>query len=73
MIGIASLGRFAAKRVIAPGYGILGIGFVLNAICDRLAVLILFLTLFTIGEMIAMPMQSAYVARIASREVRGCR
>ena len=29
------------------------------------------MTLFTIGEMIAMPMQSAYVARIAPREMRG--
>ena len=73
MIGIASLGRFAAKCVIALGYDILGIGFVLNAIGDRLAVLILSMPLFTIGELIAMPMQSAYVARIAPREMRGRR
>ena len=73
MIGIASLGRFAAKRVIAPDYGILGIGFALNVIGDRLAVLILSITLFMIGEMIAMPMQSACVARIAPREMRGRR
>ena len=50
---------------------ILGIGFALNAIGDSLTVLILSMTLFTIGEMIAMPMQSAYVARIAPREMRG--
>lgn len=63
--------RFDPKRVIALGYAILGIGFALNAIGDSLTVLILSMTLFTIGEMIAMPMQSAYVARIAPREMRG--
>ena len=63
--------RFAPKRVIALGYAVLGCGFALNAIGSSLAVLFLSMALFTVGEMIAMPMQSAYVARIAPRDLRG--
>ena len=63
--------RFSLKRVIALGYAVLGTGFALNAIGDTLTVLFLSMALFTIGEMIAMPMQSAYLARIAPREMRG--
>jgi MFS family permease len=63
--------RFAAKRVIALGYAVLGCGFALNAIGSSLTVLFLSMALFTLGEMIALPMQSAYVARIAPRDLRG--
>ncbi|MEZ5301589.1 MAG: MFS transporter [Verrucomicrobiales bacterium] len=63
--------RFAPKRVIALGYALLGGGFALNAVGESLPVLFLSMAAFTIGEMVALPMQSAYVARIAPREMRG--
>ncbi len=63
--------RFTPKRVIAFGYVLLGCGFGLNALGNGLTVLILAMALFTVGEMIAMPMQSAYVARLAPRDLRG--
>jgi MFS family permease len=63
--------RFSPKRVIALGYAVLGGGFALNTFGNSLTILFLSMALFTVGEMIAMPMQSAYVARIAPRELRG--
>ena len=63
--------RFAPKSVIALGYAVLGSGFALNAVGNTITMLFLSMGLFTLGEMIAMPMQSAYVARIAPKELRG--
>ena len=63
--------RFPPKRVIALGYAILGGGFALNAIGDSLTILFLSMGCFTLGEMIALPTQSAYAARIAPPEMRG--
>lgn len=63
--------RCTPKRVIALGYAILGCGFALNALGGSLAILILSMALFTLGEMIALPMQSAYAAQIAPDHLRG--
>jgi MFS family permease len=63
--------RFSPKRVIALGYVVMGGGFAINAIGDSLTMLYLSMGLFTIGEMIALPMQSAYVARISPADLRG--
>jgi MFS family permease len=63
--------RFDPRRVMALGYVLLGGGFALNAVAHSLGMLWVAMTVFTIGEMISMPMTSAYVARIAPAHLRG--
>lgn len=63
--------RFSPKRVIALGYVLLGGGFAINSLGDSMGVLCLAMVVFTLGEMVALPMQSAYVARLAPFDLRG--
>lgn len=56
---------------MAIGYIVLGGGLALNAFSNSLTVLILAMVVFTFGEMIAMPVSSAYVARITPDNMRG--
>jgi MFS family permease len=63
--------RFDPRRVMALGYLLIGFGFGLNALAHSLAALWLAMTIFTVGEMISMPMTSAYVARLAPERMRG--
>lgn len=63
--------RHPPRRVIALGYVLLGGGFALNATGQTLTTLILSMTIFTLGEMLAMPMQSAYTAQLAPSRLRG--
>ena len=63
--------RFSPKRVIALGYVLLGGGFAINAIGESFVVLCLSMAVFTIGEMVALPMQCAYIARLAPFDLRG--
>ena len=51
--------RFSPKRVIALGYVLLGGGFAINSLGDSMGVLCLAMVVFTLGEMVALPMQSA--------------
>lgn len=63
--------RFDPRRVMTLGYVLIGLGFGLNALAHSLAALWLAMTIFTVGEMISMPMTSAYVARLAPERMRG--
>jgi MFS family permease len=63
--------KFPARRVMAVGYAIIGLGFGLNAFAHTLAGLIGCMILFTLGEMITMPTSSAYLANLAPPEMRG--
>lgn len=63
--------RFSARRVMALGYFLIGAGFALNAIANTIPLLALGVFIFTLGEMIAMPVSSAYVADLAPKEYRG--
>ncbi|MEW6305658.1 MAG: MFS transporter [Verrucomicrobiota bacterium] len=63
--------RFPAPRVMAVGYLLIGAGFGLNAFAHTVPALVLTMTLFTIGEMVSMPVSSAYVASLAPPEMRG--
>jgi len=63
--------RFDARRVMALGYVLIGLGFGLNAWCQTIPTLLLAMTIFTIGEMISSPTSSAVVARIAPERLRG--
>ena len=59
------------KRVIAIGYLLCGLGYSLNAFAHTVPALVACMILLTFGEMIAMPMASAYLADLAPPEMRG--
>ena len=63
--------KFPARRVMAVGYLLCGLGFALNAFAHTIAALVLCLIVFTIGEMITMPTGAAYLADLAPPQMRG--
>lgn len=63
--------RFNARRVMAVGYVLIGLGFGLNAWCHSIPTLLIAMTIFTLGEMISSPTTSAVVAQIAPVRLRG--
>jgi MFS family permease len=63
--------RFKARRVMALGYCLLGLGFGLNAWAHTIFALWLAMTIFTIGEMISAPTTSAFISRVAPEHLRG--
>jgi MFS family permease len=63
--------RYDPTKVMALGYSILGIGMGLNALGATLPVLVISMVIFTIGEMIALPVNSSYMASLAPDEMRG--
>jgi MFS family permease len=63
--------RFNARRVMALGYLLIGLGFGLNAWCMTIPTLALAMTIFTVGEMISAPTASAVVAQRAPERLRG--
>ncbi len=63
--------RFEPQRVIAIGYSLVGLGLALLAFNDGLTMLIVSMVVLTLGEMIAMPISSSYVANLAPETMRG--
>ncbi len=63
--------RFRARRVIALGYFLAGSAFALNGLTRTVPGLVACMVLFTLGEMLAMPMASAYIADLAPASMRG--
>ncbi len=63
--------RFRARRVIALGYLLVGIAFALNGLVRTVPGLVACMILFTLGEMLAMPVASAYMADLAPASMRG--
>lgn len=63
--------RFPSRIVMASGYLLAGIGFALNAFAHTLPALVVCMIIFTLGEMIAMPVSSAYIADLAPANLRG--
>lgn len=63
--------RFAARKVMAVGYVLIGAGFGLNYFAHSVAALVACMMIFTLGEMLALPMASAYVADLAPPHMRG--
>ena len=63
--------RFPARPVMALGYVLIGTGFALNAFAITLPALLGVVVLFTIGEMISMPVSAAYVADLTHPDMRG--
>lgn len=63
--------RYPARRVMALGYLLIGIGFASNLTPRTIPLMLLTTVLFTVGEMVAMPISGAYVADLAPAEQRG--
>jgi len=63
--------RFPARRVMALGYLIIATGFALNFFAHTIPALAGGMILFTLGEMVTMPMASAYIANLAPANLRG--
>ena len=63
--------RFPAMRVVALGYLLSGMGFALNVFAPTIPALAACVVVFTLGEMCAMPVASAYVAELAPAHMRG--
>ena len=69
---IASIsGRYAARRVMAIGFLLIGLGFASNVLPRTIPLLVFTTVLFTLGEMISMPVSGAYVADLAPEHQRG--
>lgn len=63
--------RYPARRVMALGYMLIGIGFASNLTLRTVPLMILTTVIFTVGEMVAMPISGAYVADLAPVDQRG--
>jgi MFS family permease len=63
--------RWPQRATIAAGYLLIGFGFMLNAWATQLPMLTLVIVIFTIGEMIAMPLASALIVDGVPAEMRG--
>lgn len=63
--------RFAPLGLMATGYLLCGLGFGLHATGGTIAVFVVAMTVFTIGEMLSLPVGAAYIAELAPVELRG--
>jgi MFS family permease len=63
--------RRPTRPTIAVGYVLIGLGFTLVGWAHTLPWLIVVVVLFTVGEMIAMPVASAYIAESVPPNMRG--
>lgn len=63
--------RFPVRRVLAVGYLLIGLGFALNGVVRTVPGLAACTIIFTLGEMVAIPLTSAFVANLAPPHLRG--
>jgi MFS family permease len=63
--------RLPQRATMAVGYLLIGFGFMLNAWALKLPMMIMVVVIFTIGEMIAMPLASAFIVGGVPPEMRG--
>ena len=63
--------RFSARSVITVGYFLIGAGMALAAFASTVPMFFVVMTVFTIGEIISMPMVPTYLARVAPADRRG--
>jgi MFS family permease len=63
--------RHPPRRMMALGFLLIGAGFASNALPRTVPLLVLTVILFTLGEMISMPISAAYVANLAPAHQRG--
>ncbi len=63
--------RFPGRKVMALGFVLIGGGFALNYFAHSVPALVACMAVFTLGEMLSLPMASAYVADLAPPQMRG--
>jgi MFS family permease len=63
--------RFRPMAVIAFGYLVIGVGFGITAFAHSIAGYAACVAVFTLGEMCAMPVASAYIAGLSPHNMRG--
>jgi MFS family permease len=63
--------RYPPRQAMAAGYLLIGLGFASNALTRTIPLLVFTTALFTLGEMISMPVAGAYVADLAPPHRRG--
>ena len=63
--------RYSPVSVMTVGYGIVGISIGLNLIGFSMILLVIMMVLFTIGEMISLPIAHSYIAELAPEDMRG--
>jgi MFS family permease len=63
--------RLPVRRTIAVGYALIGLGFALAGFAHTLPALALVVVIFTVGEMVAMPLASAYIQENIPPDMRG--
>jgi MFS family permease len=63
--------RLDARRVIAAGFLVTGLGFALTAYAGSMGALAATVVLWTVGEVVDAPVASAYVAALAPEHLRG--
>jgi MFS family permease len=63
--------RYRPQPVIALGYFLAGMGFMLNAAARTVPMLALTVVIWTIGEMVSSPVAGAYAAQLAPPQYRG--
>jgi len=63
--------RHPVLRVMVVGYLLVGLGMGLNALGAGLPMLVISMLVFTLGEMIALPVAHSHIASIAPADMRG--
>lgn len=63
--------KLSPTRVMAFGYVLVGAGMAVNILGANLWILVFSMVIFTIGEMIALPVGHSYMAGLAPEEMRG--
>lgn len=63
--------RLPPRPVLAVGFLLVGLGFAINLFGHSAAVLVAVILVFTLGEMIALPVSGARVAELAPESMRG--
>jgi MFS family permease len=63
--------RFSPPRGMAFGYLLVGAGMLANILGANLGILTLSMVIFTVGEMISLPVGQSYMASLAPEDMRG--
>jgi predicted MFS family arabinose efflux permease len=63
--------RYPPRRMMALGFTLIGLGFATNVLPRTILLLVLTTALFTLGEMVSIPVSNAYVADLAPPHQRG--
>ena len=63
--------RYSPVSVMTVGYATVGLAIGLNLIGTSMAILVIMMIAFTIGEMISLPIANSYIAGLAPEDMRG--